>query len=104
MPKRKKSYRHYTAKIPIALTIGFASSVLGGTDTGNTVLDHITRKEYQSAWHRLQYNFLGSYGGNPFNMAKLNIMPLIVGAGVSILASKFGLNRRLAAMGLPVKI
>lgn len=106
MDKKHKSYRHYTAKIPLALTSGFAGSVLGGNSSqGFTVLGHAQAMEWKEALARLVVNFTGyNMLDKSFKLEETNYMPLIVGAGASILASKFGLNRRLSSMGLPIKI
>lgn len=104
MARRKKSYRHFVKKIPLAMTAGFAGTILGGQG-GFTVLDHITSGQYKEAIARLIVNFTGyNMITKNFNIAETNYMPLIVGAGASMVASKLGINRRLASMGLPIKI
>lgn len=101
---RKKSYRHFVKKIPMAMTAGFAGTVLGGQG-GHTVLEHITSGQYKEAIARFVVNFTGyNMITQKFDLGETNYMPLIVGAGASLVASKLGINRRLASMGLPVKI
>lgn len=104
MARKKKSYRHFVKKIPIAMASGFAGTVLGGSGQ-YTVLGHITSGQYKEALARLVVNFTGyNMIDKSFNIGETNYLPLIVGAGASIVASKLGINRRLASMGLPIKI
>ena len=100
----RKSYRHYTQKIPIALTAGFAATTLGSSHS-ETALDFIIRGDYQSALTRIVQNFTGYHMiDHTWSLGDSNLMPLAVGAIVSIVAGKLGINRRLSAMGLPVKL
>lgn len=105
--RKKKSRRRYAKKIPIALTVGFVGTALGGKESNNTVIDHAMRGDYKGVLGRLCLNFTGYDPMNPslgWRPHLLNLEPLVVGGLVSIGASKFGINRRLSAMGLPIKI
>jgi len=107
MAKKKKNRRRYAKKIPIALTAGFIGTALGGKESGNSVMDHALKGDYKGVIGRLCLNFTGYDPMNPglgFRPHLLNLEPLIVGAVLSIGASKLGINRRLSALGLPIKL
>jgi hypothetical protein len=100
----RKSFRHYTAKIPLAMTAGLAGTILGGSHQ-YTVLGHLQAGQYPEALARAVVNFTGyNMIDKTFKIEETNYLPLIIGAGASIIASKLGINRRMASMGLPIKI
>jgi len=100
----RKSYRHYTQKIPMALTAGLAGTILGSSHDEPTIL-FIERGDYRSALIRVVQNLTGYHlGDHTWGFENSNLMPLAVGAMISIVASKLGINRRLSAIGLPVKL
>ena|SRR3989304_4794872 len=105
---KKRQYRR-AMKIPLGVTLGLSATLLGtGQTDPTTALEMITRGDYTGAFGKICSNLIGvdpvSGGTTGFNAARLNWMPLIIGSAASILASKLGINRRLAALGLPIKI
>lgn len=96
---KRKSYKKRGFNIPVALIAGFAPAA------GN-----ILREAKASGWSRalqvqVPKSFLGynpddgSWGTQYWNQGLTGIM---IGTGVHILASKLGLNRRLAAAKIPL--
>ena len=104
MARRKKSYRHFVKKIPMAMAAGLAGTILGGSHQ-YTVLGHLQAGQYPEALARAVVNFTGyNMIDKTFKIEETNYLPLMIGSTASILASKFGINRRMASMGLPIKI
>jgi len=98
MARRKKTRRRTQKKIPFAVTAGLAGTLLGGTTPGQMTLDHIQKSEWANALIRVVANVTGYHMHQGWNAKFFNLMPLIAGAGVSIGASKLGVNRRLSAI------
>ena len=103
MPRRKKR-RRGRRKIPLLATMGAIGSISTGSSWsgGNSVLSRLLEGNINDAAKIAQMHFLGidPYDGQwkPQNM--VGTMSLVLGAGLSMLASKFGLNRYLK--GIPL--
>lgn len=101
----KRKFRASRAfKIPLAMTAGLAGTILGSSHHEST-LDFLMKADYKSAVIRIIQNLTGYHlTDKTWSIENSNLMPLVVGTVVSICASKFGVNRRLAALGLPIKL
>ncbi len=105
MAKKKRSFRRYAKKIPLALATGFGATVLGGAPGTGSVIGYALAGQPETALARLGANLTGyNFQTGNWDMRDSNLIPLGIGALVSIGASKIGINRRLASMGLPVKL
>jgi len=104
MAKRraKKKVRRAAEKVPLSTAVGLFATLLG-----NGVAEEARAGNFKAAFDQLAKNLTGydlntgTWSGE--DMIK-GLAPLIAGSAVSWGASKFGLNRRLKTLKLPVKI
>lgn len=91
-----KTMGRRTRKIPLAATAGLVSSIL-------PALSNLVAGNFEGAAQEFGYFAGATPGGFNFGVMAAKILPIIAGAGVSMAASKLGLNRYLS--GIPfVKI
>lgn len=92
---KKRSGRKGSRKIPIAMTLGFATAVLGGGGGAVPVLDYIRSGNINDALNQLSKNITGYDPGNgTWSFNNMNLAPLLIGSLVSIGLGRF-VNRRL---------
>lgn len=82
MARRKKRRGSRKRKIPLAATAGFVAAIL-------PVLDPIIKGDFAGAARFLAEGFTTPAG------LQRTLLPILLGAGVSMLAAKSGINRYL---------
>lgn len=94
--KRRGSSRSFT--IPLAAVAGVASglaSTLSRAAQGNP---YAALQEFG----RVMTGFDYTDGSWDWQRMKFGLFPILLGVGISIAASKFGINKKIARTGLPL--
>lgn len=105
MAKRKKNRKKKSFTIPVALVAGVtAPFVMPVPPAGESILDSVLAGDFQKAGENFYHQFTGINNMGVFSLQNLfnNYKPIIAGVGIHYAASKLGINRRIAAAGIPV--
>jgi hypothetical protein len=96
MAKKEHHARSFT--VPLATVAGLVAGLSSTIQRAQTQDFGATAREFG----RVMTGFDSQDGSWDFGRLKFGLLPILVGVSISMLASKFGLNRRIARTGLPV--
>jgi len=83
MARRKRKRRRAKKKFPVGVGVGFLATILGGKTQGQMTIQHLMRGDLVGAFRRITTNVVGWNDIEGFNMANMNLEPLLIGLLVS---------------------
>ena len=105
MAKRKnKNRKGKPFTIPVALVAGCTAPFVMSSATGPSILQSVIDGDFEQAGQSFYERFTGINPNGVFNLTNLinNYKPIIAGIGIHYAASKLGVNKRIAAAGIPL--
>jgi len=104
MAKKNKKRKRNGFTVPVALVAGCVGPFVTGDAVSPSILQSIVSGDFQTAGKSFFRRFTGIGENGVFDLTTLmsNYTPIAAGIGIHYAASKLGVNRMIAAAGIPI--